>query len=187
MNALLGIYERMNARERILAIATVVVIGGYLLMSLLAGGEDSESSFSVTSEDVENARLRYEELVATVAEAPEVMAEFVSLVGRGDPIVDNGPRRPDLDFQNEVAEWCKQIGMPTPDFQLDREDIKDVADYEMIAVTTFIRDADMARVSRLLKLFELRGVIVQEVEVSNRLDSPSLDATIRAARIVPSF
>lgn len=191
MNALRQHFERLNPRERFLALATAAVVVVVLAMQLLGGESDSDSAWSVSADAVDAARAEYEELVASVAAAPQIMKQFVLLVGTADSAEElaaaDAVVRYDLDFQNEVAEWCKQIGMPTPDFELEREEIKDVDEYEMVAVTTFARDADLARVSRLLKTFELRGVIVQEVKISNRTDSPSLDATIRAARIVPKF
>jgi len=191
MDALRRKFESLNPRERFLAIATAAVVVVVLAMQLMGGGDDSESAFSVSSDAVEAAKAEYDGLVDDVSFAPQVMKQFVALVGRTesaeDLAADNSVQRPDLDFQNEVAEWCKDIGMPTPNFELETEDIEDVDEYVMVAVTTDIDDADLTRVARLLKTFELRGVIVQEVEISNRLDSPSLDATIRAARIVPRF
>ncbi len=180
---------QLNMREKILAIATAAVVIGYVGIRLLGGGEASDSVWSVSGEDVEFARIEYVDLVDQVGLAPDITRRFVELVGGSegaDAEVDDAAR-PDLDFQAEVAEWCINIGIPTPDFELEVEDIRDVEDYQMIAVTTFIRGSDLGRIARLLKLFELRGLIVQEVEIQSRLDSTSTDATIRAARIVPRF
>ncbi len=179
----------LNMREKVLAIATVVVILGFVGMRLLGGGGDPDSIWAVGGDDVDLSRAEYEVLVDQVGLAPDITERFVQLVGGADgsPASDDGTDRPDLDFQAQMAEWCKQEGIPTPDFDLETEDIRDVEDYQMIAVTTFVRNSDLRSVSSLLKKLELRGLIVQDVEIQSRLDSPSLDATIRAARIVPRF
>ncbi|MDK2971027.1 MAG: hypothetical protein PWP23_782 [Candidatus Sumerlaeota bacterium] len=196
----------MNKRERTLMLGSIAALAvfGYFQFS---GSDDdiyvSEGGsgfFGVSREEVEMARENYESTVEVVVESPRTVQEFARLTGDDslrsfkdkEEGAGSGNNRPDLEFQKDVADWCREVGFPSPDVSKKVEDIRTkdnklVMDYQLVIVTINIRDGDLPRIAQLLKVFEQRGLIIQELDMSAPNDSEELSAMIVVARLVDYF
>ena len=179
--------SNLKTREQVLLVLTIIVLvwGAW---SLIGGMAPEESKWSIAQQDVDLLESEYIDQVERIGDAPGTLREYIRLIGTDKEEVEGVPEdRPDLLLQEQLAEWSAEFNMGSPQFEKDIEDIEDIDDYQMVAVTITIRDADMPRISALLKRAERRGLIIQELSLSSRLDSPSMDCTARLARIVPRF
>lgn len=190
----------MNQREKILAALTgaaIVIGGGYML---IGGGDQGATTtgggVSVSANDLERAQRDFESMIEQVRHAPEVRRQFLELVGQDTSHslgAERFAQRPDLAFPTQVAEWAAQVGFRAPRIGNRTEDIhrpgtRDLIEqYQLIIVTVDIAEGDLPRIAELLKVFEQRGLIIQEVRMNGYLDSSRVSASITVARLVESF
>lgn len=179
----------MQKREKILAIATAVVVGviglDYAREAVLGGSSSS----------VDVVREQYEATVENVREAPDIYREFYALVGKDFRPSDE--RREgyaaDLQFQDDVARWCQSVGFPRPRFSMTVEDIRGtdnriVMEYQLVVMTISLPRGEIERFAQLLKLFEENGLILQYVNFqSSGRRNEVLGIEITVARLVEAF
>jgi hypothetical protein len=193
----------MKQSEKVLMGITIVTVAGYLLYTAFGDSESPGSGggfFGVPSAEVEQARRAYERTVASVAESPRIVRQFTQLAGedamrslKGENTRDLTQSRPDLEFTSAVADWCREAGFPAPDVSKRIQDIRTrrgnqlVLDYQLVVVTINIREGDLTRISQLLKTFEQKGLIIQEVDLAAARDSNRLSAMIVVAKLVDYF
>ncbi len=170
----------MKKSEKILMGITIAAVGFWLISTAMSTDDTASSSV-----DVERLREDYNQRKEQIALAPQIYRNFYELVGQD---VVSRSTRPDLDFQEDVAAWCKQYGFNAPNIEKDVENIKEVEDYQLVIVRVTIRDAEYGKVAQLLKDFEGYGLIIQEVDMQSRIDRDLLSSvTISVARLVPHF
>lgn len=176
----------MKKSEKILAGLTSVVLLGWLGITLLEGDETSSGGADV----LESLQNEYQSRISQIELADTISEEYFELVGRGNDQttrVEGEKFRPDLDFQNQVTEWCTQFGFNNPGLEKETEEIKDVDDYLLVSITVSIREGNYKNVAELIKRFETRGLIIQEVDISSRLDREGIDADITIGKIVENY
>lgn len=178
----------MNKREKIMAIATVAAVVGYLGIEMIPSGEAGPTG------DVESAQANYEQTIEDIITAPEVYVEFYQLVGTDTKMERENEEGydPDLVFSEDITRWANQVGFPQPRFDTEVEDIRGpdneiVEDYQLLVMTLNIPEGDLSRIAQLLKTFESNGLIIQMVNLNARPDKKTLSADITVARLVQAF
>jgi len=180
----------MNPRERNLFMITVIAIGVYVIYSL-AGGEDVAAE-EYSAGDIATLESQNAALVKNVEEAPRIYQQYSQLVGLGGGSNAGAPGaggeevRADFVFHDEVDQWCRAAGFDNPRLEKAVTDIEDVDDYQLIEVTVRV-DGDLDRVSRLLKEFDKRGLIIRQVDISVSSRGERLTLIVRVARLVETF
>ena len=191
----------MKKSEKVLAaITAIAVVYGafYYGTEMLGGGEEAggESLLGASADDVERARDDYDEKVQTIESAPDIYREFYELVGENTSRAETGEEgertRADLEFQKDVAAYCASVGFNRPRINSDVEDIRDaggdiVTEYQLVIVDVSIDNGDVDRISRLLKVFDRSGLIIQDLRLESHSEGEEMRANIKVARLVEFF
>ncbi|MEQ8820049.1 MAG: hypothetical protein RLY93_07365 [Sumerlaeia bacterium] len=174
----------MNQREKVLGIVTGVAILGYAAWHF--GGAAVFDGLAVDGQALEAEQRRFEEdLDLILLEAPKIEREYLQIAG--DVTADDEGLRPDLMFTNEVSTICKNFGFGAPQIATEIKNIEDVEDYQMVYIVTRGLDGNERGVVELLKEFDKRGYILDEVKLNARRDSDRVLAEITLGRLVSAF
>ncbi|MCB2154242.1 hypothetical protein KQI84_05100 [bacterium] len=178
----------MNQREKVLMIATIVAILVYVGWQF-GGVSDLFDQTAPTSAEVEDLENEWNQRKSELIDAPRVTIEYRDMIGEErEDVGPNGERlRPDLRFQQEVASWARKHGFPSPNISKDIEDIRDVEEYQLVLVTLDFREASFRQVADLMKEFDQRGLIFEEVELRSSRRAGTLGGRITVARLVEAF
>lgn len=179
----------MKKSEKILAGITAVAVVGYILLTFTGGSETGESTVA-TSEDVAQLHDEYNQRISQIKLAETISKQYFDIVGQSSSMavpVEGVPFRPDIDFLDEVKNWCRDEGFQNPKFDSKTTDIKNVDEYLLVNITVGIDDARLPGIAKLLKKFEANGLILKEVDISSRTDHEEIDTEIVIGKIVPNY
>ncbi|MGF1573311.1 MAG: hypothetical protein ACFCU1_09585 [Sumerlaeia bacterium] len=176
----------MKKSEKILAGITGVTVLIYALLTFTGGSE----SLAIGSAEIESLREDYQQRIEQIKLADTISQQYFDIVGQssqvGEPI-EGQPFRPDIDFLDEVQQWCADEGFKNPKFDSRTTEIRNVDDYLLVNVTVRIDDAMLGNLAQLLKKFEANGLILKEVDLSSRTDRREVDSEIVIGKIVQNY
>jgi len=165
-------------RERVLLGLTVGV--AVLWLSYHLGLKDVVSSLQRNHEDLQQAQLNYEDYIDYVeGKEARVMREFAKLeksYGMGE--------QDQKEFTAQTERTLKAYGlmglrMDPP----DHEPIEGLEDYGYLNLTLGC-DGDTTQIAQLLTYFDQRAILVRELKLAGKVDSPIIHADVTISQLI---
>lgn len=139
---------------------------------------------SFDSSGLSNLKETYEKYQGYMKKETQIRTKYYEIVGREkNPGEDTG-KDPQKEFSEFVSELCRRL-----DFAYPRIDpptivpITNVDDYAFVTLNIHT-NGDTKRISKLLKGFDREAVLIRELTLRSKFDSPELDLTITVARMI---
>lgn len=161
----------------------VLILAGWLIGRY--GVYEIYQSLSTRSAELAAARETYKEYAEKMKQKVEIEKAYNEIVGK-DKLTGAGAddADPSKEFSVFVSELCRRLGFAYPSIDKHKtEPIEGVNDYSFITLPVST-SGEMQSIAKLLKGFDKEAVLIRSLHLRGRLDNPTVDVTITAARIV---
>ena len=173
----------ISKREKKLLVITITALSLWVAYNF--GAQDLLDKFTDVMTNLEVEQTTYESNISKVKEGEELLiayrqieAPFLALAKK---------KKPEAAFDAEVSDLCKAVGFEAPNIRpAKREVIEGVYDYEFLTLVVEKLTGKYDAISKLLKGFYQRSLIIRNLDLRNKMDSDEVILTIDLARIVRS-
>lgn len=172
----------MNKREKILGSISLLLVLGLVLYQF--GFSQIYDKISFDSSDLNNLKQTYDKYQGYMKKENQIQTKYEEIVGKDKNPQENTGIDPQKEFSEFVSDLCRRL-----DFAYPRIDppsvipIDNVNDYVFVTLNINTK-GDVKRISKLLKGFDREAVLIRELTLRSKLDSPELDLNITVARMI---
>ncbi|MBN1903343.1 hypothetical protein JW926_18640 [Candidatus Sumerlaeota bacterium] len=173
----------MNKREKILGAASLLLVLGLIFYQF--GFSEIYDKISFDSSGLGNLKDTYEKYQGYMKKERQIRTKYYEIVGRETNPGEKKGIDPQKEFSEFVSELCRRLDFAYP--RIDPPSLVPIANVDDYAFVTLNihTNGDTKRISKLLKGFDREAVLIRELTLRSKLDSPELDLTITVARMIP--
>jgi hypothetical protein len=172
----------VNKREKILGGSSLLLLLGLVFYQF--GFSQVYERISFDSSGMNNLKETYQKYQGYMKKEAQIRKKYHEIVGKDKNPGENTGKDPQKEFSEFVSDICRRL-----DFKYPRIDppaiapIDNVDDYAFVTLAVHT-SGDIQGIAKLLKGFDREAVLIRELTIRSRLDSPELDLTITVARMI---
>lgn len=159
--------QPMSKRDQKILTVIIIILVGYVFWTFAA--EPVYNQYLELTEDLEREEVKFRESVETLSAADTIELEYKRVEAQFPQ--DDPERDPIQVFNEEVVKVAEEVlgGIPTKFTTPDPSEIKGVKGYELLSMQLDV-EGNLAKIAALLKAFDEKGYLVQQVELRRDTD-----------------